>query len=597
MQGGRPLTQDTTPHNEDFENIIKHGYTPEQARSIFEAHGMKKSEVDELIDKIIDTRAAVKKTVKKFLGKIQRTYGELEIPKLITKGIKHANKVGLSDAQRHLFLRYIKEGDRFGSYMPEKKSTLMARFLGNDRTLSPSVSIEPAEHSKLNELSMLYDATKHIHNDIKHTINMYHDCAFQAVNGQYDKKRHNVNIAIHPIIAALFLPKIQYIEDRMLITNIARIVLSRSGAYLKNGAQFVNSGTTLHELTCDFDLANDIAYDPNASEQFMNSTPLDNLIKRYRAQSELYQCVLNLRQGRYFGTEYGKDNGISGFLRIINTYEWTFFDSPDLYHVQDEGTILRKLLAVFSCRPTFIQLRSVGTSLTAAPLFDLSKTVFMNVPIINLRLPANVLGNNSQTQHNPMINLQSALSQTDVMIEHRTIVPKHKDVVFSNKIAFFYVNRRTPTINIGPKYNNPMILTFMNSPLPFNINSSSINLTPIGASPTMPINNKQFNLRSVVVVDPPPATNTPPDMSMSSICGAVILYDDNSSRFQTQRLPTTFNKHWYYNPYKCGFEWVDQVSGVTHNFEPIRDIVDPAPEEMSPAYLKMYCGTIYVYTE
>ena len=65
MQGGRPLTQDTTPHNEDFENIIKHGYTPEQARSIFEAHGMKKSEIDELIDKIIDTRAAVKKNCKK----------------------------------------------------------------------------------------------------------------------------------------------------------------------------------------------------------------------------------------------------------------------------------------------------------------------------------------------------------------------------------------------------------------------------------------------------------------------------------------------------------------------------------------------------
>jgi hypothetical protein len=593
MQGGRPLTPDTTPQNEDFENIIKHGYTPEQARSIFEAHGMKKSEVDELIDKIIDTRAAVKKTVKKFLGKIQRTYGDLEIPKLITKGIKHANKVGLSDAQRHLFLRYIKEGDRFGSYMPEKKSTTMARFLGNDRTLTPNVSIEPIEHSKLNELSMLYDATKHIHNDVKHSINMYFDCAYAAISGLYDKKRHNVNIAIHPIIAALFLPKINYIEDRMLVTNIARIVLSRSGAYLKDGAQFVNSGTTLHELTCDFDLANDIAYDPNAGDQFMNSTPLDNLIKRYRAQTELYQCVLNLRQGRYYGTEYGKDSGISGFLRIINTYEWTFFDSPDLYHVQDEGTILRKLLAIYSCRPTFIQLRSVVNSLTAAPLFDLSKTVFMNVPIINLRLPSNIVGAN--TQVNPPITLSQALSQTDTMIEHRQIVPKHKDVVFSNKVAFFYVNRRTPTINIGPRYNNPMILTFMNSPLPFNLNSGSINKTAVHSPATMPINNKQFNLRSVVTVNEPTQASNQ-DMSMSSTCGVFINYDDNASLFQTQRPPITYNKTLFYEPYRCATSWIDQTSQLPATYDPVEIDVQPG-HPMNPIQTKLELGTIYVYTE
>jgi len=601
MQGGRPnVTPDTTTSqlSDDLENMIAHNYSVEQVRAVLKSGGMDDKKVNEHTDQYTDKYNAIKKSVKKFLHRIEKTYGELEIPKLISKGIKHAHKIGLSDKQRELFLKFVKEGDHFNTFMAEKKPTSMARFLGHDKSMTPTVNIEPVEHSKLNELSMLHDASKHIHNDVKHSLTMYVDCAYQAVSGTYDKKTHNVNVAIHPIIAALFLPKIKYIEDRMLVTNIARVVLSRSAAYLKNGNHF-NAGTTLHEITCDFDLANDIAYDPNAGEYFMDSSPLDNLIKRYRAQVELYQSVLNLRQGRYFGKGYTtNDDGISGFLRIINTYEWTFFDSPDLYHVQDEGTILRKLLAIFSCRPTFLQLSTLGTSIYASTLQPLSKTTFINVPIINLRLPSNIMSGN--TGANQTIPLTSAMRQTDVFIEHRTPVPKHKEVVYSNKIAFFYANRRSPTINVGPQYNNPIVLKFMNSPYPFSFSSTNVNNTPVDSPTTIPINNKMFMLRSVVAVGiPKPAQS---NISSFSNCSALIRFNTQVSTFRTTVQPQAPNSTYYYNPYECDNQWVDPATNIIQTVDPIYEIDDvppvPNPTNILGAdNIKRYYGTIYVYTE
>lgn len=498
---------------------------------------MSDKEIDAFIDKLKESRERIRKVVRRFLAKINTTYGHLDIPELIKKGMKHAEKYGLNEIQKKVFISHVMKGDIYNaySYDNELRYSPMAKFLGFDFLRGQMINIAPKDHSKLNELHMLYDETKHIHADVKNQLFNYRDCAPEAITGKYDRTKHNVNVSIHPVLAALFFPKVDYLERRMLYTNIARMVLSRGEAYLKNFNFHLQSNIAPGELDAEFELAHDISHDPNALEYFKDDSPVDNILKRFRCQIELYQSVLNLRQGKYYSTGYAENDGISGFLRIINSYDWTFFDSPELFHVQDEGTVLRKLLAVFSCRPTFTQLSSYANryGLGYTNLNTLSKTVFVNIPIVNIKLPMDPVGNN---QHHA-VSLKQALTQTDYFIEHKIVVPKNKSVIFSNKVAFFYANRRFPTVNFNAMSMNMRCVSL---PISF-VNQTTINHTMLSFDPIFRIGRDSFELRSVVLLQRPPISGI--DIAIG--CSAVIVaYPPNATSGMLGHSPT----YLHYNP-------------------------------------------------
>jgi hypothetical protein len=393
----------------------------------------------------------------------------------------------------------------------------MSKFLGFDQMTGQMINLAPKDHSKLNELHMLYDETKLIHADVKMQRLMYRDCAPEAITGAYDRNRHNVNVAIHPVVAALFLPKVEYIDRRMLQTNIARMVLSRGQAYLKGANFHLQAGIEPGELDAEFELAYDIAHDPNALEYIRHDTPIDNMINRFRCQVELYRTVLNLRQGRYYATDYAANDGIAGFLRTLNSFDWTFFDSPELHHVQDEGTVLRKLLAVFSCRPTFTQLTSVDPSRSGigyTGIGNLARTVFVNIPIVNIKLPIDPAGTSSATIF--QMNLSRSLTQVDFFIEHKMLVPKHKSVVYSNKVVFFYANRRYPTVTFQASQMN---IQSVGVPVTF-ANHIAVNSTQVLYDPRIRIGQNVFSLRSVVMLNRSPNPNI--DIALGCAAGIVM---------------------------------------------------------------------------
>ncbi len=521
----------------DFNYFITSDLPIEQVYNMLKLKNMNEKEIEAELDKIKESRERIKKVVKKFLAKINKSYGHLDVPELINKGMKHAEKFGLTDAQRKVFLNHVMKGDIYNmhSYQNEIRYTPMAKFLGFDIMRGQMIRLVPKDHSKLNELHMLYDETKHIHADIKNQLFNYRDCAPEAITGKYDRTKHNVNVSIHPVLAALFLPKIDYLERKMLYTNIARMILSRGQAYLKNFNFHMQTNIAPGELDAEFELAHDIAVDPNALEYFKDDSPIDNILKRFRCQIELYQSVLNLRQGKYYSTGYNENDGITGFLRVINSYDWTFFDSPELFHVQDEGTILRKLLAVFSCRPTFSQLSSYSAryGLGNTNLSSVSKTVFINIPIINIKLPMDPLG---VTQYNAM-HLSKALNQTDYFIEHKIVVPKNKAVIYSNKVAFFYANRRFPSVNFNTV---SMSMRCIALPVSF-VNQTTINHTLINFEQRLKIGRDHFDLRSVVVLQRPPING----VEIATGCSAIILSDQSTSTGLFQNYGTLYL---HYNP-------------------------------------------------
>jgi len=420
----------------------------------------------------------------------------------------------------------------------------MAKFLGFDSIHGQMIKIEPKDHTKLNELHMLYDDTKQVHADVKNQIFNYRDCAPEAITGQYDRTKHNVGVSIHPVLALLFLPKLDYIEKRMLYTNIARMVLSRGQAYIKNANANMFTNIAPGELDAEFELAHDIAQDPNALEYFKDDSPVDNIIKRFRCQIELYQSVLNLRQGRYYSTGYAENDGISGFIRVINAYDWTFFDSPEQFHVQDEGTVLRKLLAIFSCRPTFTQLSSFSSryGMGHTNITNLSKTVFVNIPIVNIKLPIDLVGNQVHA-----ISLAKALTQTDFFIEHKVVVPKNKSVIYSNQVAFFYANRRYPSVNFNQT--SCLGLRYMSMPVSF-INQTTINKSIIHFENRFRIGRDWFDLRGVILLQRPPING----VDVATGCSAAIVVDQNMQPGSFQGHHTAFI---HYNPSIASIQYLD----------------------------------------
>jgi hypothetical protein len=537
----------------DYNYFIGSDLPVEHIYNMLKVKNKNEKEIEDIIEKVKEAREQIKKAVRKFLAKINSHYGHLDIPELIKKGIKHADKYGLTEVQKKVFINHVLKGDIYShySYENELRYSDMAKFLGFDNLHGILIKIQPKDHSKLNELNMLYDATKHIHADVKNQVYNYRDCAPEAINGPYDRTKHNVSVNVHPVIAALFLCKVEYLERRMLCTNIGRMVLSRGQAYLKNTTFHLHENIAPGELDGEFELAHDIAYDPNALAYFPDDTPLDNIIKRFRVQIELWQNVLNLRQGKYYSTGYEENDGIAGFLRIINSYEWTFFDSPDLYHVDDEGTILRKLLAVFSCRPTFTQLSSFvnRTGLGFTTITGLARTTFVNIPIVNIKLPIDLIGTTIHT-----INLERALTQTDNFIEYKMVVPKNKSVIYSNEVAFFYANRRFPSINFN---RFSMTCRYVSLPTSF-INTTSINNTVLVFNNKIRIGRDWFNLRSVVMLQRPPISGI--DVAVG--CSAAIVVPSNSPALAEFAFESPMYLH--YNPQIASLQYYDGQQPATN---------------------------------
>lgn len=528
-------------YDDNYSFAISSDLPIEQVYNRLRVQKKSEKEVEETVEKILETRERIKKVVRKFLAKLNASYGHLDIPSLMKKGMKHAKKYGLNELEEKVFMSHVMKGDLYShhSYMGELKYNKMSKFLGFDFSQGQMINIAPKDHSKLNELHMLYDATKHIHADVKNQIFNYRDCAPQAIRGTYDKSRHVVSVHIHPVLAALFFPKNDYLERRMLMTNIARMVLMRGQAYLKDFNFAQQTSFAPGEIDAEYELAYDIAYDPNSMEHFQDDTPIDNMLKRFRCQVELYQAVLNLRQGKYYSRGYDENDGIAGFIRVINSYNWTFFDSPDMYHVQDEGTVLRKLLAVFSCRPTFTQLSSFTNrfGLGHTALTGLAKTVFVNIPVINIKLPMNLVEDKVHT-----VSLEKAMSQTDFFIEHKTVVPKNKSVIYSNHVAFFYANRRYPSVNFNALQ---MGVRCMSLPVSF-VNTTTINKTIVQFNSRMPIGRDFFNLKSVVFLQRPPLTG----VDVATGCAAAVAIDQN--------VYGTGSAYIHYNPGIASIEFLDK---------------------------------------
>lgn len=431
---------------------------------------------EELVEKIqnayLEKFSEITKRAKKFAQLIREKYSNSQYPFhiLLEKAIKYKEKHGLTDEEFSEFQR-IYENELVGLKSNEimQPSTNIGKMLGNItlNTGSNNGRRSDSDYKFEQEIYKLHAATKQLHAQVVLQSMMYEDCKIEAITGRFNKDINNSANHIHPVLAALFFPKIDSLDSHFLRSNIANIVHARL-----NNSPF----TTMD----DYKLFDALVKDPNDIVCNSKST-MEDLYTRCLLQQSIWSSVLNLRNGQYYKDTF-KD-----FIPTIDVCRLNKYDNPDLVYGRYDGTVIKRLLSAFSFRPTVVATVPAYQIFNRNPYQQNVSPVVAYVPMINLKLPP--------SNNNDPIDLEESLEQQQFFLENGVIVPKQTSLIFSNQVLFFFVDRRA---NVIKTINNAQPFGFTNN-LSTALGFERLNNREVIYKPIFTIRNDEYRLRSVVL--------------------------------------------------------------------------------------------------
>jgi hypothetical protein len=433
---------------------------------------------DQLVDKIqklyLEKHHAITKKAKKFAQLIREKYSSEEYPfhLLLEKARLYKVKYSLSDDEFNEFQR-IYEQELVGMKSPEviNPQTNMSKFLGNINVdiQGFNQNLNDADMKTLQEILKLHSSSRSLHAQVLVQSLQYSDCDYEAINGEYKKEHGNrPGDSIHPVIAALFLPKIDCLDSHFLQSNISAIVASR----YRREALFTKQ---------DYELFYSLINDPN-DVVCDNRSAITDLHNRAQLQNQLWNCVLRLRSGQYYG------DSLRDFIGSVDMCKLNRQDNPDLVYGRYDGTVLKRLLSAFSYRPTIVSTTPFYPTVSVNPYQLNVRPVVTSVPMINMRMPLSVNDNSA-------INLEDAINQDQYFLENGAIVPRNTSLIYSRGVLFFFIDRRSQVIRL----NNEM-QPFNLARLPIALSGfERLNDREVNFSPNFQVGSDNYRLRSVVV--------------------------------------------------------------------------------------------------
>lgn len=505
------------------------GSVDEEVRKLFKKNGGKINQQDfqnlrikygneEFVEKIqrlfVEKHTEITKKAKKFAQLIREKYGDSNHPFhiLLEKAYKYKVKHGLNDDEFSEFQR-IYENELIGLKSPEvfAPSTNLQKVLGNVSVdyQGFNTKLSESDYKIVQEIIKLHATSKALHSQVLLQSIQYEDCGLEAFSGEYKREMHNVANHVHPVIAALFLPKIDVLENHFIHSNIANIIKTR---YNKEAFTTMSDALLYDALIRD---PNDVVCDSRST--------LVDLHNRAQLQNQLWNSVLALRNGQYYNTSFRE------FITAVDTCRMNKYDSPDLVYGRYDGTILKRLLAAFSFRPTVVTTTPVYQYFNTNPYQQNIKPTVTYVPMINLKLPY-VANDNSA------IDLRDALEQTQLLLENGVVVPKHTSLIYSRGVLFFYIDRRANVI-----LNQQGVPSFAFNKLPTAVSGfDRLNTRPVSFDTNFKIRNDEYILRSVVMSETN-QTATENNLVIGSTTGIMLHTDYTENRYQ--------DEYYLYDPY------------------------------------------------
>jgi len=280
-------------------------------------------------------------------------------------------------------------------------------------------------------------------------------------------------------------------------------------------------------------------------------------------------------------------------MQALDNCRGSIFDSADTLMIKDEGTVLRRLMGVYSLRPTVVSISSVVGSLGLNySLNTLGMGQVTTIPIINMRIPPNYV----QMKYKDSIHLNAALEQSDWYIENKMLVPKRKNIIHCRDVLIFYINRRHQSVNFAK-----LVAPYNFTALPITSSGfETLNEAPVNFDRSMIIGNDNFSLRSVVMVEKSKLTNMDPsrDVHTSLIigCSTCVISPANYTKGfmqDTYFLYDPLGSSVKYKKSKDVYEFNSPIT-IINAMQPMYNS-ENQPQAFEPRAQKR--GTIFVYVK
>jgi hypothetical protein len=377
-------------------------------------------------DKIFDTvqeayfekLASIRKRSIKFTKLIERKYGMHGHPLhiILNKAIKYKKKYNLSEEEFELFRQYYQKSmnsrNNNGKLDVLLPNTNMAKIFGDDPYTNRKIHVNEGDHRIVKEIMALYDLNRMLWQQVtlqsitynyNDNVNKHFISDIGIINRRpytnlpvptyvNDSKISNYSSFIHPVIAAMFLPKIARFDEYFLFTNLAYILRCK---YLGEPISTYHSYLMLYNLVTD---PNDVVCNADS--------PIKDILNRVLLQTTLWKNVVRLR---YTGIYDSHNSFAAGDLMIqIDNCKLSSYDAPDLMMIGDENVIIRRLLSSLAYRcatiysiPTVYPMMNNGVQINTLNM-PINYTQVTKVPMIYIRLPPSNLpmAQNTSTTRN-----------------------------------------------------------------------------------------------------------------------------------------------------------------------------------------------------
>jgi hypothetical protein len=500
-------------------------------------------EVVDNIQQILKERHSfITKKALKLVRLVRAKYGDRNFPyHVILEKSKHfKKKYNFNEDEFTLFMQ-IYEQELIGMKSPDlfHINTNMQKVLGDVVTEHYGYfnKLSDRDHKAMHEILKLYDHTSTLHGQVFLQAIQYTDHDPNAISGVY-KKELNIrpSDSVHPIIAALFIPKIGVLEYHFLHSNIARIVKAR-----------YNNEEIVHPA--DKQLIWFLRNDPNDIICDNNSTMVD-LLKRAKIQEYLWDSVVHLRNGQYYGAQ------LRNFVSAIDICKLNKYDNPELMYGSQDGIIMKRLLTAFCFRPTKVTILPAYQIVSSNPYVQVATPVTTSVPMLNLRVSTSI--NDTEP-----IELKDALEEHQGFFENGLIVPKVTNFIYSSGVLFFYVDRRANFISFDNEYSQYTGYNISRVPIAVS-GFERISTREVIVKDEMYIRGDTYRLRSVVVSEISDNIPGEKNIVIGSSTLLIGIHTDSSGVFQ-EKYYSKYYPAGVVNTYKS-------LSGKLESDLPIRQV-------------------------
>ena len=473
--------------DEQVKKLLKDGFKTKIPTNVINELRRKYND-ENLMDKIqelfYDRLNEIKSRARKFTKLIEKKFATKGLPLhiVLKESLKYKEKYNLSDVEFDEFKKQYEKlwNERFGNVIDYElmPNTNMAQLFG-DVNSNDGLIIKDSDYPIVQDIIKMYSMTRATHSSVILQSMQYENCASEVTFATFDQQKHSIACAIHPLIVAMFFPKIRLLEEHFLFTNLAYIIKSKFNKEpLNNQADY----KILYNMIND---ANDVVCSAE--------TPLKDIRTRFNLQTNLWSNVLALRSGKFF------DCGSNDFFTAIDDCKISMYDTPDLLYVGDEGVILKRLLGAFSFRPVILETNPIfGSYGIANPInFPVINNKVISQSILTVRLPFSSITSSSSLVN---FSLMNAISHTQIYQENGMSVPKTQEVVWTNGVVIFHVPRRMLSTEI--RYKNLINPFQQYEQIPSHIlKNEKINSIPVEISESLTIHNLTYYLRSAVYLE------------------------------------------------------------------------------------------------